>query len=272
MMREVTEQRIIEGSSRMSLDTRFCFRCGPDKECFNRCCSDVSILLSPYDVLRLKDGLHMDSSEFLEKYTFTMCSRDKRIPVVLLRMDEETRKCPFVADSGCSAYAHRPWACRMYPLGMAEPKGPNAAVNRFYFMVKEQLCQGHEEAENHSVREWIENEGAESFDHMQTAFLELMSHPGWERPEPLSQDKLAMYFMALYDLDRFRRFVSETRFLDLFEVDEERIEAIAADDEELLDFAFDWLAFSLFREKRMKLRKSPPLRPELIKGISTIAV
>ncbi len=261
-MPELTEQGILESSPRMDLEARFNFRCGPGMACFNSCCRDVSILLSPYDVLRMKRGLHMDSSEFLEKYTLTMRSRDKRVPVVLLRMDEETQKCPFVGASGCGVYAHRPWACRMYPLGMAEPKGPNAAAGRFYFLVEEPLCKGHGAGREHTVREWMESQRLDAFDRMQAPFLELMSHPGWEAPQPLSQEKLDMYFMALYDLDRFRRFVMETRFLELFEVDEARIEAMATDDEELLELAMDWLAFSLFHEKRMKLRTPAAVRRE----------
>ncbi len=254
-MPDPTTQDILENSPRLNLDTKFNFRCGPSMDCFNRCCSDVAILLSPYDVLRLKNALGMDSSEFLEKYTLTMRSQEKRIPAVFLRMHEESRKCPFVAESGCQVYANRPWACRMYPLGMAEPKGPNAAAQRFYFLVEEQLCHGHKAGCEQSIREWIEKQRLEPFDQMQAPFLEFMSHPGWEEPESRSEQKLAMFYMALYDLDRFRRFVSETRFLDLFEVDEARLQAIAEDDEELLEFAIDWLAFSLFHEKRMRLSK-----------------
>lgn len=254
-MPELTPQGILEDGPRMDLNTRFSFRCGPDMDCFNRCCSDVAILLSPYDVLRLKNALHLDSSQFLEKYTLTMSSKDKRIPAVFLRMDEAGQKCPFVAEAGCQVYAHRPWACRMYPLGMAEPKGPNAAAQRFYFLVKEELCHGHSAGKECAVRDWISQQGIESFDQMQTPFLEFMSHPGWEKPELLSDQMLAMYYMALYDLDRFRRFVFDTRFLEMFEVDEARAQAVATDDEELLEFAFDWLAFSLFHEKRMRMRK-----------------
>ena len=257
-MPELTAQEILENSSRLSLDTKFSFRCSPDRDCFNRCCSDVAILLSPYDVLRLKNALGMDSSEFLEKHTLTMRSRETRIPAVFLRMGEETRKCPFVDDSGCQVYAHRSWACRMYPLGMAEPKGPQAAAQRFYFLVQEQLCHGHDGGQEQSVREWIDRQQLDSYDQMQAMYLGLMSHPGWAKAEDLTEQKLAMFYMALYDLDRFRRFISDTRFLDLFDVDEARIEAIADDDEELLEFAFDWLAFSLFHERRMKLRKPAP--------------
>lgn len=252
---ELTQQRILEQSPRMGLDTCFHFHCGPDMECFNRCCRDVAILLSPYDVLRMKNSMGLDSSEFLEKYTVTMSSREKRVPAVFLKMDEDL-KCPLVSEKGCRVYAHRPWACRMYPLGMAEPKGPNAAAQRFYFLVKEELCQGHRAGQECSVRDWIAKQEIEPFDQMQTPFLEFMSHPGWEKPELLGEQALAMYHMALYDLDRFRRFVFDTRFLELFEVDEARIEALATDDEELLEFAIDWLAFTLFHEKRMRLTKA----------------
>lgn len=253
-MPELTEQAILNDSVRMNPDSRFCFHCGPERECFNCCCADVTILLSPYDVLRLKNSLALDSFEFLEKYTLTMRSRDRQVPVVLLRMGETDRKCPFVGESGCTVYNNRPWPCRMYPLGMAEPKGPNAAANRFYFLVEEELCQGRRDGKERTVRQWIDDQQIDTYDQMQSQFLELMSHPGWEAPEPLSQEKLDMYFMALYDLDRFRRFVFDTRFLEIFDVDEARVEAIADDDEDLLEFGIDWLAFSLFREKRMKLR------------------
>jgi Fe-S-cluster containining protein len=265
-MADLTDMGIIDNAPRMGLDTRFQFRCGPERECFNRCCADVAILLSPYDVLRLKRALRIDSSEFLEKYTLSMRSQDNKVPVVFLRMDEESKKCPFVGDAGCSVYHHRPWACRMYPLGMAEPKGPDAAANRFYFLVKEELCQGHHDGCERSVRGWIDSQKLEPFDQMQAPFLELMAHPGWQSAEALSQEKLDMYFMSLYDLDRFRRFVFDTRFLELFDVDEARAAAMARDDEELLEFAFDWLAFSLFHEKRMKLRRTAPAGQETIPG------
>jgi Fe-S-cluster containining protein len=251
----ITEERILQESPRMNLDTCFNFKCDPANDCFNSCCHDVAITLSPYDVLRLKNALGMDSSAFLEKYTLTMSSKERHIPAVFLKMDEASLKCPLVSEKGCRVYPNRPWACRMYPLGMAEPKGPNAAAQRFYFLVEEKLCHGHGSGKACSVRDWIGQQGIESFDQMQTPFLEFMSHPGWDKPDALNAQQLSMYYMALYDLDRFRQFVFDTRFLELFDVDEARIEALATDDEELLEFAIDWLAFSLFHEKRMRMRK-----------------
>jgi hypothetical protein len=72
----------------------------------------------------------------------------------------------------------------------------------------------------------------------------------------LSPEKLDMYYMACYDLDRFRRFVFETRFLNLFEIDEARVEAIRTSDEDLLELAIQWLRFSLFGERSMKIKPS----------------
>ena len=248
------EKTIIDNSPRLKLDDRFTFQCGKHLDCFTKCCQGVSILLTPYDVLRLKRALKIDSSEFLERYSFVMQSKDKKIPAVFLLMHGENQTCPFVSDKGCGVYAHRPWACRMYPLGMAEPRDPQQAAQRFYFPVHEDLCHGHGLGEGCTIREWIDNQGIEPFDLNQVSFRQLMGHPGWDSPELLTPDKLAMFYMAAYDLDRFRSFVFDTRFLELFEVDEARIEALRTDDEELLEFAMDWLAFSLFQEKkRMKL-------------------
>jgi hypothetical protein len=38
-------------------------------------------------------------------------------------------------------------------------------------------------------------------------------------------------------------------------VDEARVEALRRDDEELLEFALQWLRFTLFQEKTMKIRR-----------------
>ena len=108
---------------RLGLDDLLDFRCQKDLSCFTSCCSDVSIILTPYDVLRMKNALQIDSTEFLDKYAILSCTRDKKLPVVLLRMNAADKRCPFVTKEGCSIYDSRPWACRMYPLGLAEPAG-----------------------------------------------------------------------------------------------------------------------------------------------------
>ena len=134
---------LIQNTPRLGPDDRFTFHCDPTLDCFGHCCQDVSILLTPYDVLRMKKALGISSSEFMEQYTSIAYSAEKRVPVVFLKMNEDDKKCQFVSEKGCGVYANRPWACRMYPLGMAERATSQAAAERFYFVLKEELCHGH---------------------------------------------------------------------------------------------------------------------------------
>lgn len=251
-----TAETIIRSSARLTLDDSFVFSCDRSVDCFTRCCGDVSIVLTPYDVLRMKKALKLDSSEFLEKHTLLPFTKEQKVPVVLLKMDPETRRCPFVTEQGCSIYTDRPWACRMYPLGLAEPDRPTAEDRAFHFLIHEEMCRGHGAGTSLKVRDWIKCQDIEEYDMMGEPFKELMLHPFWDSEEELTPAHIDMYHMACYDLDRFRRFVFETRFLQLFEIDDTRMEAMRRQDLELLDFAMQWLKFSLFHERTMKLKPS----------------
>ena len=256
----ITPERILKDTPRLGLDDRFPFQCNPQLSCFGHCCHDVSIVLTPYDVLRLKRARHMDSSEFLQQYTLRMQNAEQKFPIVLLKMEDESKKCQFLSERGCDVYQNRPWACRMYPLGVAEPKNTTPEAQRFYFLIQETLCQGHQGGVSLSVREWIECQGIEEYDMMSGPFKELTLHDYWNTAKGLTAAQSDMFYMACYDLDRFRRFVFETRFLKLLEVDEARVEALRHNDEELLEFGVQWLRFSLFGEKSMRLRKDAVTR------------
>jgi uncharacterized protein len=251
-----TQEAILRDYPRLGLDDSLHFRCDRGLDCFTRCCRDVSIVLTPYDVLRMKKALQVDSAEFLEKYTLIFHTKKQKLPIVLLKMDAEDKRCPFVSEKGCGVYDHRPWACRMYPLGLAEPKDPNPNEHGFYFVIREDLCHGHEKGSTCALREYIAGQGLEAFEMMGASFRQVILNEFWQKDEPLSDEKAEMYITAAYDLDRFRRFVFETRFLDLFDVEEARVEAIRTDDEELLDFAMQWLRFSLFGETTMRMKRA----------------
>lgn len=253
---EVTEEAIIRDYPRMGLDDKFSFRCDSGLDCFNSCCRDVSIVLTPYDVLRMRKALSIGSTEFLANYTISPFTKEQKIPAVLIKMDPDTKRCPFVSEQGCTIYQNRPWACRMYPLGVAEPQNPNPQDRAFHFLLREEICHGHGKGTGCTVREWIRNQGIEEYEMMGEPFKELMLSDGWDQDEPIPPQKMDMFYMACYDLDRFRRFVFESRFLELFVIDPARVEAIRNKDDELLVFAMQWLRFSLFNEKTMKIKQS----------------
>ena len=250
----VTPEKILKECARLGLDDRFSFACNPQLSCFGHCCHDVTIVLTPYDVLRMKRSRGIDSSEFLEQYTLRLQNADQKFPIVILRMQEDTKACQFLSEKGCGIYSDRPWACRMYPLGLAEPKSATPNDMPFHFVIQEDICRGHSEGVSLSVREWIECQGIQEFEMMSGGFKELTLHDFWNGNRALTPQQSDMFYMACYDLDRFRRFVFETRFLTLFEVDEARVEALRTDDQELLDFGMQWLRFSIFGEKSMRLR------------------
>jgi Fe-S-cluster containining protein len=254
--KDVTQESIVRDYPRMTMEDTFSFRCDSGLSCFNSCCRDVSIVLTPYDVLRMRRALDIDSTEFLRKYTISPFTKDQKIPAVLIKMDPETKRCPFVSEQGCGIYPNRPWACRMYPLGVAEPQKPNSQERGFYFLLREEICHGHEQGTPCTVREWIRNQGIEEYEMMGASFKELMLSEGWDKEEILTPKKMEMFYMACYDLDRFRRFILESRFREVFDVEPARIEAMRKKDDELLVFAMQWLRFSLFNEQTVKIKQS----------------
>jgi Fe-S-cluster containining protein len=252
---ERLRERIIANAPRLSLDDKFRFGCHPGVACFNQCCGDVNIFLSPYDVLRLKNRLGITSTEFLERYTILPVHKDMKTPVVMLRMnDDDAKSCMFLSDGGCGVYSDRPWPCRMYPLGLASGKDtPDGwRGERFYFLMAEEGCWGFKEDSEWTVREWLEDQGVGEYDEWGEAYKELTLHEYFEQGNSVSPEKMHMMYTACYDLDKFREFVFESTLLERFEIDEDFLDEMRYDDQSLLRFAFLWLRFSLFGEPTMK--------------------
>ena len=256
-LRGQLEEKILADHDRLGPDDTFQFACHPGISCFNNCCGDVNIFLSPYDVLRMKKRLGMGSSEFLEAHTILPVQKEMKTPVVVLRMlDDENKSCPFLKDSGCGVYSDRPWPCRMYPVGMAAQKDTSDGWRgeRFYFLLKEDGCEGFEEAREWTVSEWMDDQRVDEWDEWGEAFKELTLNEFFDGGGKLTPEKMHMLFVGCYDLDRFRRFVFDSTLLEKFDIDEDFVEEMRNDDEALLRFSFMWLQFSLFGEKTMKVR------------------
>ncbi len=247
------KEKIMNEYDRLGPDDSFRFACHPGVPCFNDCCSDVNIFLTPYDVLRLKNALKMESGDFLDRYTQIPIEEKQRYPVVMLKMgDDEKKSCQLVGAEGCTVYADRPWPCRMYPVGMASPKDRDA--RDFFFVMREDVCRGFEEARTWTIREWLDDQGIAVYDEFGKLFKEITLHDWFEKGKPLPPEKMEMFYTALYDLDRFRRFVFESTFLKRFEVEPETVAAMRDSDEELLRFAHRWLRFALFGDKTVQVR------------------
>src|SRR5574340_1523699 len=128
----------IISAERLHLNDSFSFSCSRELECFNRCCRDINLFLTPYDIIRIKRRLRIPSYEFLRTYTFPLFPEEVGHPVILMKMlPDETKNCPFVSPEGCLIYDDRPWSCRSFPLGPISD-GPSSEFE----LVKRDFCLG----------------------------------------------------------------------------------------------------------------------------------
>jgi Fe-S-cluster containining protein len=82
----------------------FSFKC----QVCSACCYNKTILVSPYEALRLAGNLGLTTTEFYEKYT------EEGSAVLRIKADAG---CIFLTARGCGVHPDRPLVCRLYPLG-----------------------------------------------------------------------------------------------------------------------------------------------------------
>lgn len=259
--KEEFQKYILNDYPRYNLQDKFSFSCKPGMSCFNKCCNDVNIFLTPYDIIRMKNRLGISSTEFLKKYTLIPLEENLKHPVVMFRMQEGSLDCNFVdKEKGCTIYEDRPWACRMFPVGLASPGDDSRDLDEeFYFLLKEEVCKGFEEegAKEWTVEEWMKDQGVEEYVEMGDLFKDISLHPRIQSNRPMEPVKLEMFYTVCYDIDKFRNLVFNSSFFKRFDVSDAEKEKMNNDDSELLKFGFKFLRFSLFGEK-----DALPLKPD----------
>ena len=226
-------------------EPQFQFACHPDLACFTCCCANLNLVLTPYDILRLKRRLGLSAEAFLERYTAASADGTCGLPVVRLKMDPDTARCPFVSPGGCTVYAHRPGACRLYPLGQAS-KGTGTSLRHRYFTIRESYCLGWGQGRVWRVAEWLADQGVDADERMNAPFLRLSTGRPLIAFKQFGRRQLQMYFMACYNLDAFRDFVSGSSLRHRFALSDNLCRRLQDDDDALLHFSGRWLEFVLF--------------------------
>ena len=243
--------------TRLELEDEIKFRCHKGISCWNQCCARADVTLAPYDIIRLKKYLGMDSTEFLAKYSVPFEIDAHGIPGIKLRTDE-SGACQFMTDEGCSVYEDRPTACRYYPSGLLSMRALGEADDEQHFLlIKEDHCKGHEEDNIITIGDYRKEQGVEEFDEFNRDYYRIIlkkksTGPTIGAPSEMS---LQLFFMASYDVDRFRRFVMSENFIKIYDITDEEYDVLEKDDVELMKFGFTLMKQVFFGEMVIKERE-----------------
>ena len=227
------------------------FRCHRNIACWNACCSNIDISLTPYDVLRLKQRLELSSGEFLNTYTVPYEIEKESLAGVKLRPVENGTACRFMTPEGCGVYSDRPTACRYYPVALLSIRKQDEYTDQdSYALVQEPHCQGHKDPRTITINNYRTEQGLPEYDDLARGWRQLIlkkksSGPSIGKP---SKRSLQLFFMACYDLDRFREFVASDGFTALFDLPAEELLKILSDDIHLMEFSFRFLRQTLCGE------------------------
>ena len=237
-------------SERFVLEDSFTFSCGKELECFNMCCRDINLFLTPCDIVRIKRRLNISSHEFLKTYTFPLFPEEIGHPVILLKMlPDESKNCPFVSDEGCMIYDDRPWSCRSFPLEPVAGSRPP-----MFEIIRRDFCLGFSKGRSHTMKKWRDTQNVGFYEDINNEWKKVTYHENFSARNLLEGTSRDMFFLGSYNIDEFRNVVFKGDFLTYYDIDKRVLKNIRASETELLKFAFLWLRHVLFGEDTLKKR------------------
>ncbi len=228
-------------------DESFRFHCHPAVSCYLTCCHKVEMYLYPYDVLKLKNRLGMDSASFMRSHVRVSEGSHPYFPAVMLNMaDEDGYPCPFLKSTGCSVYKDRPSACRTYPLERAVQCSPETrTLKEHYSVTHHSYCRGHDEKRSYTVTGWERDQLLAEYNLLNDLWAEVdaffATNP-WQG-EGVAGPSQQLAFMVCYNIDEFRSYLNRHNLLADFCLSKQERRRIKRDDTELLKFGFRWLQF-----------------------------
>ncbi len=239
-------------------DHQFNFSCHKGISCWNACCSNIDITLTPYDIARLRKRLGITSAQFLREYTVPYEMEKDGLAGVKFRPVQGGTACQFMVPEGCSVYEDRPTACRYYPVGLLSMRKQDEYVDHdAYAIVSEPHCKGHLEQRPTTIADYRKEQGVEEYDRNSRGWRQLILKKKSSGPAigALSLKSRQLFFMASYDLDTFRAFATSESFRESYDLPEEFFAELEQSDEALLEFSARLLRQVLFGEVSIPVRQ-----------------
>lgn len=234
--------------SPMRINAAFRFACTPQVPCFNACCRDLNQMLTPYDILRLKNCLQMPSYRFLQDFTQQHDGPDSGLPIITLKpQDTIDLLCPFVTPAGCRVYPDRPASCRIYPLARAITRNrESGSVKAHFALLKEAHCCGHQQNGTQTVKQWIAYQELAEYNRHNDKLIETITLKNQHKPGPLDLISRQQFHLAMYDLDNFREKLLNGNWLSDMTLPEDLVQGALDDDLALLHIGYIWTATNIF--------------------------
>lgn len=249
-------QEVDDTESRTLLlpESVFRFHCHAGLACFKLCCREPTIILSPYDILRLSCRLGFTTGEFLHRHTIRQAESRSRLPLALVK-HARTGGCPFLGPGGCLVYKDRPAACRLFPLAQGSELTPQGVVD-YYYLRRLEYCQGLAGEREWTIATWQADQGFDEFDRPRRPWLHLLLQQAQPGRIPPDHRLLSQFYMMAYDLDAFRTFLFESAFIKAHGLDLEDALPLASDDLALIRFSAACLERLLFPEEALPLHQA----------------
>lgn len=142
-LEEISDGRLYDSNDMVKADCQDCAGCCD-------CCQGMgdSVVLDPYDVNRLSEGLKKTAQELLSESLELGVVDGNILPH--LRMTGEKEQCVFLDGNGrCSIHSVRPGFCRLFPLGRYYEE------NGFKYILQIHECKKQNRSKI-KVRKWID--------------------------------------------------------------------------------------------------------------------
>ena len=162
------------------------------------CCFDIDILLTPYDILRLRRHLGCTTSDLIQRGLVEIFpGGNSGLPLAMVnfrKVDEKTSLCPFIAPVvdghklreltkgkdkptpedleaasipkrlACGIYPARPAVCRSSPLGRMSVRSKDGKDTRnLFYQPPTRFCPACQGEGRVKVAKWIEDNGAQPY-------------------------------------------------------------------------------------------------------------
>jgi len=189
----------------LTLEDELTFRCYKGIICYTRCCYDVKLVLSPYDLYRLKKSLKLSTEDFIEKYGEFFLGEVTQLPVIAVNMNPYDYSCPFLEErEGCKVYVDRPSACRIYPLARYFAQNEKGERIEVYKIIRETHCKGHYENRPIKVRDYLVEQGLLPYHHFNDLWGEIVLKRKTFEHIPLTGDLLDLIYLLAFDLESLK--------------------------------------------------------------------